>query len=98
MAIDLKFTDIASPASYKHSHFISKPNLQYEIVKCDNDATYKRHVSAIARLCAYNPSVWSYLTSKKWTRVLNLSSEDFVDSSSERVRLTSLTVLSALFS
>lgn len=89
MAIDLKFTDIASPASYKHSHFISKPNLQYEIVKCDNDATYKRHISAIARLCAYNSSIWSYLTSKKWTRVLNLSSEDFVDSSSERVRLTS---------
>lgn len=93
MAIDLKFTDIASPASYKHSHFISKPSLQYEIVKCDNDATYKRHVSAIARLCAYNQPTWNYLTSKKWTRILNLTSEDFSDSSSEWVRLGSFDCL-----
>lgn len=89
MGDDLRFTDTASAASYKHSHFISKPNLEYEIVKCDNDATYKRHISAITRLCAYNQSIWSYITSEKWTSILNLTTSDLSDSSSEALRLAS---------
>lgn len=89
MGADLKFTNDASAESYKHSHFISKPSLQYEIVKCDNDATYKRHISAITRLCAYNQSTWSYINSDKWARVLDLSESYLSESSNESLRVES---------